>query len=66
MNTNPGGGEFGQRQTQGPIVPKTAAEALRPLGDQTLNEFQQFVSPVNNTWQNCATTTATVTIRDTP
>ncbi|TGQ51737.1 endolytic transglycosylase MltG [Mesorhizobium sp. M1C.F.Ca.ET.193.01.1.1] len=30
MNTNPGGGEFGQRQTQGPIVPKTAAEALRP------------------------------------
>ncbi|MDG4883814.1 endolytic transglycosylase MltG [Mesorhizobium sp. WSM4884] len=31
MNTNPGGGaEFGQRQTRGPIVPKTAAEALRP------------------------------------
>ena len=31
MNTNPGGGrEFGQRQAQGPIVPKTAAEALRP------------------------------------
>ena len=31
MNTNAGGGgEFGQRQTQGPIVPKTAAEALRP------------------------------------
>ncbi|WP_296742189.1 endolytic transglycosylase MltG [Mesorhizobium sp.] len=31
MNTNTGGGgEFGQRQTQGPIVPKTAAEALRP------------------------------------
>ncbi|TGP21679.1 MULTISPECIES: endolytic transglycosylase MltG [unclassified Mesorhizobium] len=31
MNTNPGGGgEFGQRPTQGPIVPKTAAEALRP------------------------------------
>ncbi|MEW6633970.1 MAG: endolytic transglycosylase MltG [Pseudomonadota bacterium] len=31
MNTNTGGGgEFGQRQAQGPIVPKTAAEALRP------------------------------------
>src|SRR3954451_13178732 len=32
MNTNPAGsGEFGQRQAaQGPIVPKTAAEALRP------------------------------------
>ncbi|UCI06630.1 endolytic transglycosylase MltG [Mesorhizobium sp. B1-1-8] len=31
MNTNAGGGgEFGQRQTQGPIMPKTAAEALRP------------------------------------
>jgi peptidoglycan lytic transglycosylase G len=30
MNTNPGGsGQFGQNQT-GPIVPKTAAEALRP------------------------------------
>src|SRR5258707_2668246 len=32
MNTNPAGsGEFGQRQAgQGPIVPKTANEALRP------------------------------------
>ncbi|TGQ46685.1 MULTISPECIES: endolytic transglycosylase MltG [unclassified Mesorhizobium] len=32
MNTNPAGnGEFGQRQAvPGPIVPKTAAEALRP------------------------------------
>ncbi|ESX59635.1 endolytic transglycosylase MltG [Mesorhizobium sp. M0761] len=31
MNTNPGGsGQFGQNQQTGPIVPKTAAEALRP------------------------------------
>ncbi|KQZ96506.1 4-amino-4-deoxychorismate lyase [Mesorhizobium sp. Root157] len=31
MNTNPGGnGEFGQRSPPGPIVPKTANEALRP------------------------------------
>ncbi|RUY31492.1 4-amino-4-deoxychorismate lyase, partial [Mesorhizobium sp. M7A.F.Ca.CA.001.09.2.1] len=32
MNTNPAGnGEFGQRSaTSGPIVPKTASEALRP------------------------------------
>ncbi|TIU62059.1 MAG: 4-amino-4-deoxychorismate lyase, partial [Mesorhizobium sp.] len=32
MNTNPGGsGEFGKQQAaSGPIVPKTAAEALRP------------------------------------
>ncbi|MEP6566917.1 MAG: 4-amino-4-deoxychorismate lyase, partial [Mesorhizobium sp.] len=32
MNTNPAGnGEFGQRQAaSGPIVPKTASEALRP------------------------------------
>jgi UPF0755 protein len=31
MNTNPGGsGQFGQNQQSGPIVPKTAAEALRP------------------------------------
>ncbi|WP_192181302.1 endolytic transglycosylase MltG [Mesorhizobium amorphae] len=31
MNTNPGGGEFGQQQAaSSPIVPKTAAEALRP------------------------------------
>ncbi|TIT27075.1 MAG: 4-amino-4-deoxychorismate lyase, partial [Mesorhizobium sp.] len=32
MNTNPGGsGDFGKQQAAtGPIVPKTAAEALRP------------------------------------
>ena len=31
MNTNPGGGgDFGRQGTKGPIVPKTAAEALRP------------------------------------
>ncbi len=31
MNTNPAGnGEFGQRPASGPIMPKTASEALRP------------------------------------
>jgi UPF0755 protein len=29
-STNPGGGDFGRQGTKGPIVPKTAAEALRP------------------------------------
>ncbi|TIU49103.1 MAG: endolytic transglycosylase MltG, partial [Mesorhizobium sp.] len=30
MNTNPSDGEFGRQGAKGPIVPKTAAEALRP------------------------------------